>query len=87
MNAWNVADEPRPEELIAEIYRQYTQMKNAGKQPDRVYLPLSYIRRLRIYHALLGEAANGQSEYLESNAIFGLEFFVHDDKQVIVAAG
>jgi hypothetical protein len=78
-------NEPRAEELIAEIYRQYTSLRQEGKSPRRVCLPVSYIRRLRIYHALMGEAADSRHEYLEHDAIFGLEFFVHREEKILVS--
>ena len=84
MNPYLYANEPRPEELIAEIYRQIYELRSRGKEPNRVCLPVGYIRRLRIYHALLGSANLGQAEYIDHDSIFGLEFFVHEINDIIV---
>lgn len=78
------ANEPRAEELIAEIYRQLSELRSSGKVPQRVLLPIAYIRRLRIYHALVGAANIDKSEYLAHDSIFGLDFFVHESNTIIV---
>lgn len=84
MQAHLFGNEPRAEELIAEIYRQYSTMKQEGKQPVRVCLPITYIRRLRIWHALMGTAATASHEYLTHDSIFGLDFFVHQENEIAV---
>ncbi len=85
MQAKIFGNEPRPEELIAEIYRQYSILKNAGKQPLRVYISINYLRRIRIYHALMGAPADQATDYLGSNHIFGMDFYIHELQNVIVS--
>ena len=83
MRAWLGEDDPRAQELIAEIYRQYNELRQEGKQPTRVLLPGSWIRRLRVYHALMGVADNPAGEYLGWDSIFGMEFFVHGERSIL----
>ncbi|AHC15480.1 hypothetical protein [Salinispira pacifica] len=66
----------RPEELIAEIYRQLHEAQSRGKNPDTVLMSLDQYRLLDWYRNFLGETPEGGAEYLEKYAVFGLEILI-----------
>ena len=85
MNSQLYSGEPRAEELIAEIYRQLVEQRLLGRIPEKVCLPITYIRRLRIYRALMGGLVRFDLDYLEDNSIFGLVFYIHESKTIVVS--
>lgn len=66
----------RPEELIAEIYRQIQIIRENGREPDQVIMSLEHFRLLEWYKSFLGEAEEGKGEYLGEYQIFGLEILI-----------
>ena len=84
MNAFACPSEPQPEEIVAEIYRQLLELRQHGQEPTQVCLPVTFIRRLRIYHALIGSTSQKELDYLDQHSIFGLDYFVHESESVLV---
>ena len=72
------------DELIAEIYRQKRLLDDQGIPPQGVRLAREYIRRLRVQGFLMGQPGDPSLEYLGWNSIFGLDFYVHESKDVQV---
>ncbi|MFP4377997.1 MAG: hypothetical protein ACLFP4_13220 [Spirochaetales bacterium] len=66
----------RPEQVIVEVYRMLREARARGEQPERVIMDRETYDAIQAYRARLGDAPEGQPDYLEQYAIFGLEIFV-----------
>ncbi len=64
----------RPEEIIADIYRQLCEKQTQGERPKEVLMTLEQYRLLSWYRRFLGDI--GKSDYLDDYNIFGLDILV-----------
>ena len=66
---------PRAEEIIAEVYRQLTQARSAGKTATKVVMPKAYWRTVEEYRRVLGPLDGSLPDYLSEDGLFGLEIW------------
>ncbi|MDR1625894.1 MAG: hypothetical protein LBT33_05075 [Spirochaetia bacterium] len=70
--------QPRPEEIIAELWRQIRALRAAGKKPQSVLLSVEDYRAVQAWHAALGELPDPAQDYISKYAIFSLPVFVEN---------
>ena len=67
----------RAEELIAEIYRQKTELQEQGKKPRQLILSHEAWRHIRAWHLARGIMEKApHMDYIQENSVFGLEVFI-----------
>jgi acyl-CoA-binding protein len=67
----------RAEELIAEIYRQKTELQNEGKKPHQVIMSMEAWRHIRAWHLARGvmeQAAH--MDYIGEDRIFEMDVLI-----------
>ena len=75
----------RAEELIAEIYRQKTELQERGETPRQLILSPEAWRHIRAWHLARGVMEKApHMDYIQDNSVFGLEVFFDtiEDPQV-----
>lgn len=77
-------DSIRAEELIVNIYRDKLKFQEKGLNPTRVIMPMEYYRKIRKYHAGLGELAGPYGDYITEDEIFGLSVFIDNVDEATV---
>ncbi|MFP4331454.1 MAG: hypothetical protein ACOC45_06535 [Alkalispirochaetaceae bacterium] len=75
---------PRPEELIAEIYRQLRELQEAGKRPASVVMTMAQYRAVQRYHASLGETPAPAFDYISRYSIMGLSVLIDNNRELTV---
>lgn len=68
--------EIRAEELIVNIYRDKLSLQKKGRQPKRVVMPMELYRKIRNYHAGLGEIQGQYGDYITEDEIFGMTVYI-----------
>ncbi len=68
----------RPEEIIADVYRQISLKREQGNEPDAVLMNLKDYRLLEWYRNFIGEAGDSELDYLGQYELFGVEIFIED---------
>lgn len=68
----------RAEELIIEIYRQRSELVEAGRRPVRVVMSAEHYQLMQGYRGRLGELASREMDYLDPYRIFDLEICVEE---------
>ncbi len=66
----------RAEELIAFVLRQKLERGSAGEPPRRVVMSMGSYRKLRDYHARLGEVPEGMEDYIGRYRLFDLPIYI-----------
>lgn len=67
----------RAEELIAEIYRQKTELQKEGMNPERVVLNMEAWRHIRAWHLARGVMENAaHMDYISEDSIFEMEILI-----------
>ena len=66
----------RAEEVIVEVYRQRSELVARGRSPGRVVMSATHYRLIQEYHARLGEAPEGGSDYIDRYRLFDLEICI-----------
>ncbi|WP_184748270.1 hypothetical protein [Spirochaeta isovalerica] len=74
----------RPEELIVNIYRDKLKLQEKGKKARRVVMPMVLYRKIREYHAGLGEIQGEFNDYITEDEIFGIPVFIDNIEGVSV---
>ncbi len=74
----------RPEELIADIYRQVRERRAEGGEPVQVVMSIEHCRLLQWYKNLVGETEGGSLDYLGEYEIFGLEILIEQRSRPLV---
>jgi hypothetical protein len=74
----------KPEEIIAEIWRQRTELIKDGRQPERVILTSADYKKVQEYHARLGELPKPDMDYIQKDSLFGIPVFIEDIESVTV---
>ncbi|MDR1932540.1 MAG: hypothetical protein LBQ57_06950 [Spirochaetales bacterium] len=67
---------PRPEEVIAELWRQIQGARAAGKKPEKIILSIENYRTVQAWHAALGELTDPEKDYITRYTIFNLPVFI-----------
>ncbi|MBN2656965.1 MAG: hypothetical protein JXR86_07885 [Spirochaetales bacterium] len=80
----NGENEVRPEELIVNIYRDKLRLQERGRKPRRVVMPMDLYRKIRNYHAGLGEIQGSFSDYITEDEIFGIPVFIDNIEGISV---
>jgi tetratricopeptide (TPR) repeat protein len=75
---------PRAEELIAEVYRQLSQMRNRGEVPEKVILKAELWNVIQDYRRSLGVVTGPVPDYLTEDGLFGLEIWYGDQPGIRV---
>ncbi|MFP4642997.1 MAG: hypothetical protein ACLFM0_01440 [Spirochaetales bacterium] len=65
------------EELLSRILAAKRAILDSGENPSKVYLSRDQYRRIRMWHASLGDLAEPAADYVGEYKIFQLE--VYDD--------
>ena len=73
-----------PQELLATILAGKHQLVERGIKPTRVYLSKEQYRRIRLWHASLGELNAPSVDYVDDYHILQLEVFDDPDGSVKV---
>lgn len=85
---WNTKDcgtaDVRPEELIVNIYRDKLALQERGIRPSRVVMPMEHYRKIRNYHAGLGEVSGPYGDYITEDEIFGMPVFIDNVDSITV---
>ena len=67
----------RAEELIAEIYRQKTELQSKGVKPKKIILSMEAWRQIRAWHISLGSMEQApHMDYIGEDTIFGLGILI-----------
>lgn len=74
----------RAEELILSIYKYKTDLQDKGIQPNRIIMPMDYYRKIKIYHAGLGEIQGKFGDYITEDEIFGLPVYIDQVSEIHV---
>lgn len=74
----------KAEEIIAEVWRQRSEMIEAGKQPERIILSSGDYRRVQEYHVRLGELPKPDMDYIQKDSLFGIPVFIEEVEAVTV---
>jgi hypothetical protein len=77
---------PRPEEIIAELWRQIGELRAAGKKPGDIIMSPEDYRGVQAWHAALGELPDPAKDYIAKYAIFNLPVFVENGAVLKVRA-
>ncbi len=77
-------DQLRSQELINEVYRQISDLRTMGIEPQRIFMPIHFVRRIRIFRLLLGIVENQEQDYLEPNSLFGIDIWLHQKEEILV---
>ncbi len=65
----------RAEEIIAEVYRQITETRSRGTQPEKVIMQPALWQLVKDYRQSLGIMDGPHPDYLTENGLFGLEIW------------
>jgi hypothetical protein len=76
--------QPRPEEIIAELWRQLREMRAAGKKPEKIIMSVETYRMVQAWHAVLGELSDPSRDYITRHTIFSLPVFIETGAQTRV---
>ncbi len=63
------------EEIIVTVYRQLTEMREAGKPAAGILLQQECYRQLQQYRTRLGALPEGLPDYISEEALFGLPIY------------
>jgi len=74
----------RPEELIAEVYRQLRIAREQGLKPEKVIMNPSLWAGIAEYRQSLGLIAGPVPDYLSEDGLFGLEIWYDNDPGIRV---
>ncbi|MFP4563520.1 MAG: hypothetical protein ACLFRY_09440 [Spirochaetia bacterium] len=74
----------KAEEIIAEVWRQKSEMIKKGRQPGRVILSAADYRKIQEYHARLGELPKPDMDYIQKDSLFGTPIFIEEVETVTV---
>jgi len=74
----------RAEELIVEIYRQRSELIDAGNKPVRVVVSPGHYKVLQAYRGRLGDLDGPVIDYLDPYRVFDLEICVEDIETPVV---
>ena len=67
----------RAEELVAEIYRQKTELQNRGEKPSQVILSMEAWRHIRAWHLARGVMEQApHMDYISEDSIFEMEVLI-----------
>ncbi len=80
-------DEPRAEEIIAEIYGRISSLRDRGREPEAIVLPMEYYRLLQLYRARLGDTPEGFRDYLGKYELFGVPLYTDNGTDIVIRAG
>lgn len=75
---------PRAEELLARVYAGIVVAREAGRQPERIYLSPGWYRRIQQYRQSLGSLEDPGLDYLGSSSLFGLEIYLDGERDFLV---
>ena len=67
--------EQRPEEIIAEVYRQVRGIRETGKKPRRIIMSRHSWLRIDDYRRSLGSLSGPLPDYLSEDRLFGIEIW------------
>lgn len=70
--------ETRPEALLAEIYRQLREIREAGELPEAVVIRMDQYRAIQKYHASLGETPAPAFDYIDKYTVLGLPVLIEN---------
>ncbi|MFP4362844.1 MAG: hypothetical protein ACLFR1_03130 [Spirochaetia bacterium] len=73
-----------PEEIIVTVWKQRKELISKGKQPEKVVMNMTDYRKLRAYHAILGNLDNPETDYLSEERVFDLEIFIDNTQEIKV---
>lgn len=76
--------QPRPEELIAETYRQILAFRETGRIPERIVMSRSLWSIVDDYRKKLGILEGPLPDYLSEEGLFGLEIWYGDSLEIRV---
>jgi hypothetical protein len=76
--------QPRPEEIIAELWRQIREMRAAGKTPEKIVMPVEKYRMVQAWHVMLGELSDPSRDYITRHTIFNLPVFIETRAEIRV---
>jgi hypothetical protein len=76
----------RPEEIIAELWRQIRDLREAGKRPAKILMSVEDYRVVQAWHAVLGELSDPARDYISKYAIFNVPVFIESGAPLTVTA-
>lgn len=68
--------EIRAEELIVNIYRDKLNLQEKGVKASRIVMAMNHYKKIKTYHAGLGEVQGPYGDYITEDEIFGLPVFI-----------
>jgi hypothetical protein len=69
---------PRPEEILLRVWKELSEARAAGRGPDRIVLKMEEFRRIKDWHARLGDLEDPSADYVGEDSLFGLPVFISD---------
>lgn len=76
--------EVRAEELIVNIYRDKLKLQEKGIKARRIVMPMVLFRKIRTYHAGLGDIQGQFGDYITEDEIFGIPVFIDNVEGISV---
>lgn len=86
MGSAGLETRPRPEEIIAELWRQMRDLREAGKRPAAILMSVEDYRIVQAWHAVLGELSDPARDYISKYSIFNVPVFVESGALLTVTA-
>lgn len=80
----NLGPEPRAEAVIAEVYRQIRQIREAGGEARRIVMPAALWNLVDEYRRILGPMEGPVPDYLGNDSLFGLDIWYGDAPDIRV---
>ena len=75
----------RAEELVAEIYRQKSEMQKEGGNPKQVILSMEAWRHIRAWHLARGVMEQApHMDYITEDSIFEMEVLIDSVDKILV---
>ena len=78
------ADYTDPREILAEVYRQISSLREQGASPGKITMHQDEFRLLKWYRDFLGETEQPGADYLGEYEIFGLPVYSGSERGSIV---
>lgn len=78
---------PPAQEIIAAIYRQISSLRENGRKPSAIVLPVSYYRAIQQFRGSLGEVPQGLPDYLGKYDLFGIPLYTDGGDTVVIRSG
>lgn len=75
---------PRAEAIIADIYGSVSALREEGREPYAIVMPIALYRTVQEYRAGLGEIRDGLPDYLGRYELFGIPIYTDTGDAIVI---